>query len=192
METSLHALKEWAVICAALDRGLQTITLRKGGIEEEEGRFVARYSDFLLYPTLEHQKNQAIKAEQLSLFETAQVSTSPERRLVFHLWVHCHRVLAIRSEKTAEKLAAFTVWTAETLVKRFHLYPDKPLLLLILRAYHLNAPLILPEDPSYAGCRSWVPLVNATLDPSQIGPPVLSDSAFRQTTREVEAMVDLG
>jgi len=49
-----HALKEWAVAVDALEQGKTIMLLRKGGIHEQGGRFVAQ-NQILLYPTHEHQ-----------------------------------------------------------------------------------------------------------------------------------------
>jgi len=185
--SELYALKEWAVICAAIDQGLQTITLRKGGIEEEEGQFVPRHLEFLLYPTFEHQNSADIQPQQLALFNNSKPGAHPGR-VVFNLWATCERVVEVASRETAKALAVFTLWTPEALVKRFNLYPAKPLLLLLLRAYRLNTPVIAPEDPSYAGCRSWVPLVDLSLPPEIIGAPVLPDRIFHQTAQKIEAI----
>lgn len=184
----LYALKEWAVICAALDRGLQIITLRKGGIEEEEGQFALRYPQFLLYPTFEHQNSADIQSQQLTLLENSKQGAN-SLQIIFNLWAKCERVVPVTSKEMAKALAGFTIWTSEALAKRFELYPTKPLLLLFLRAYHLNTPLIAPENPSYAGCRSWVPLVDLALPAGIIGPPVLPDNVFHQTAQEIDAIV---
>lgn len=58
-----HAFKEWAVVCAALERGQQTIILRKGGIREEAGRFTVETPEFFLMPTYEHQNSELLKTE---------------------------------------------------------------------------------------------------------------------------------
>jgi hypothetical protein len=105
-----------------------------------------------------------IQPQQLNFFKNSKPG-APPGRIVFNLWATCERVIQIASQETAKALATFTLWTPEALVKRFNLYPAKPLLLLLLRAYHLNTPLIVAEDPSYEGCRSWVPLVDLTLPP---------------------------
>ena len=57
------ALKEWAIICKALEDGRQTLLLRKGGILEYRKGFEVKHSEFLLYPTFEHQSMNSIKTE---------------------------------------------------------------------------------------------------------------------------------
>src|SRR5215211_5815003 len=57
------ALKEWAIICKALEDGRQILLLRKGGIMEYRKGFEVKHNEFLLYPTFEHQSMESIKAE---------------------------------------------------------------------------------------------------------------------------------
>src|SRR6188472_2307864 len=57
------ALKEWAIICKALEEGKQILLLRKGGIMEYRKGFEVKHNEFLLYPTFEHQSIESIKAE---------------------------------------------------------------------------------------------------------------------------------
>src|SRR5215217_3754225 len=50
------AFKEWAVTVRALAEGEQLITLRKGGIREENKHFEIEHDRFFLYPTFDHQQ----------------------------------------------------------------------------------------------------------------------------------------
>ncbi len=183
------ALKEWQVVCAALGQGLQTITLRKGGIEEEQGEFRPRFPKFLLYPTREHQTAAAIQPSYRHLLEHNSPQPPEPGKLCFDLWATFERGYPILSRKTALALARFTVWTPDALSKRFDLYPEKPMILMILRVHKLPHPLIISEDPSYAGCRSWVPLVNFRPSPDLTGPPVLDHERFTKTTVEIEHVI---
>ena len=48
------ALKEWAVTVRALAEGEQLITLRKGGLREDNKHFEIEHDRFFLYPTFDH------------------------------------------------------------------------------------------------------------------------------------------
>ena len=48
--------KEWALVCAALEQGRQSILLRKGGIAEGRTRFSFQYREFFLFPTWFHEQ----------------------------------------------------------------------------------------------------------------------------------------
>src|SRR5215210_3989533 len=50
------AFKEWAIVCAALGRGEQSIILRKGGIAEGRDGFSFKHPEFYLFPTLFHEQ----------------------------------------------------------------------------------------------------------------------------------------
>ena len=68
------AFKEWAVICAALAAGRQSVILRKGGIAEESGLFRPEHPEFLLYPTYFHEHRGGVKPEFDSLFAAAEAA----------------------------------------------------------------------------------------------------------------------
>ena len=55
------AFKEWAVTVRALAEGEQLVTLRKGGIREENKHFELEHEQFFLYPTFDHQRNDLVR-----------------------------------------------------------------------------------------------------------------------------------
>ena len=55
------AFKEWAVTVRALAEGEQLLTLRKGGIREENKHFELEHERFFLYPTFDHQQNNLVR-----------------------------------------------------------------------------------------------------------------------------------
>ena len=55
------AFKEWAVTVRALAEGEQLVTLRKGGIREENKHFELEHERFFLYPTFDHQRNDLVR-----------------------------------------------------------------------------------------------------------------------------------
>ncbi len=55
------AFKEWAVTVRALSEGEQLITLRKGGIQEDNKHFELEHDRFFLYPTFDHQRNDLVR-----------------------------------------------------------------------------------------------------------------------------------
>ena len=72
------ALKEWAIVCKALEEGKQILLLRKGGIMEYKQGFEVRHEKFLLYPTYEHQSKHLIRQEYVENFETV-LQNAPEK-----------------------------------------------------------------------------------------------------------------
>jgi hypothetical protein len=57
----IGALKEWAIICRALEDGNQVLLFRKGGIMEFRKGFELKHKNFLLFPTFEHQSMESIR-----------------------------------------------------------------------------------------------------------------------------------
>src|SRR5919205_975117 len=55
------AFKEWAVTVRALAEGEQLVTLRKGGIREENRHFEIEHDRFFLYPTFDHQQGNLVR-----------------------------------------------------------------------------------------------------------------------------------
>src|SRR5437660_10113016 len=63
------ALKEWAVVCRALEQGRQILLLRKGGIYESAGEFEIEHRQFLLFPTYLHQNLKMLKPDAQQGFD---------------------------------------------------------------------------------------------------------------------------
>ncbi len=57
------ALKEWAIVCKAIEDGKQVLLFRKGGIMEYRNGFELKHKNFFLFPTFEHQSIDSIRNE---------------------------------------------------------------------------------------------------------------------------------
>src|SRR3954453_990960 len=57
------ALKEWAIVCKAIEDGKQVLLFRKGGIMEYRNGFELKHKVFFLFPTFEHQSIDSIQNE---------------------------------------------------------------------------------------------------------------------------------
>ena len=71
----MAALKEWAVVCKALEEGRQILLLRKGGIMEYRQGFKVKHNKFLLFPTFEHQSKESIQPNYLSMLYSVLQNT---------------------------------------------------------------------------------------------------------------------
>lgn len=166
-ESAAVAYKEWAGVCRALERGDQTILLRKGGIAEIGGEFRPEHAAFWLYPTNLHEAQQGLRDQGIPTQreEHADVVRMDALAIVRSVtWVDRLDIVA--------ELAPFHVWTEETILKRFA-YRSPGLWVLGVRVYRRLEPLEVPILPEHAGCRTWV-----TLDPAPAASrliPVLSD-----------------
>ena len=75
------AIKEWAVTVRALAEGEQLLTLRKGGIREENKHFEIEHDRFFLYPTFDHQRNDLVRQSHVPELDRAlEEGVWPERR----------------------------------------------------------------------------------------------------------------
>ena len=75
------AFKEWAVTVRALAEGEQLVTLRKGGIREENRHFEIEHDRFFLYPTFDHQRNDLFaRSHQPELGRALEEGVWPDGR----------------------------------------------------------------------------------------------------------------
>ena len=80
------ALKEWAVVCRALEQGRQSVLLRKGGIVEETRDFALVEHRFLLFPTYEHQDENSVQEPYRSWFRETLDAQPPSDVVRISSW----------------------------------------------------------------------------------------------------------
>lgn len=178
------ALKEWAVVCAAVARGRQIILLRKGGISEVAGGFDVEHRQFLLFPTYLHQNRDMLKPTEQADFvpsaaEPAQVRLSAAAEVT--------DIVKMPSRAAMDALDDRHIWTPPLIDMRYNYRPKNPLFLLLVRAYRLDEAVVIDNTPQYAGCKSWVPLGREIA----VGraTPALSDEQYRQARAEIRARI---
>ncbi len=170
------ALKEWAPIVRALDRGRQTLLLRKGGIHEKE--LVPTHREFFFFPTYVHPMVQGVVgADPLDLAEA-----SPGF-LEIHNYAQVEGVFWLDRFELLSSLQPFHIWTPETVHRRFF-YKRPGLYLFLLRVYRLPQKVRLPMSKRYGGCRSWVKLEREL--PTLGAVPVLDPEAFALQMERVQ------
>src|SRR6476619_7415983 len=94
--TNRFAFKEWAVTCAALAAGRQSLLVRKGGIHERGGRFDVEHDEFWLFPTRFHQNRAEIRDEAAAFLESAAGSAPPAGVVRLSLYAVIEGVVEIR------------------------------------------------------------------------------------------------
>jgi hypothetical protein len=181
-----HAFKDWAVICKALAEGKQALILRKGGIAEPGADFVLQASRFWLYPTYVHQQQSGIKPEALPLLEAAEAEKPPAGIIRLTHFVEVPGVYQVRELFAALVLNHLHLWSEETVRKRFE-YRHPGIAVLPARVYRSTQAVEIPEDPQYAGCKSWVELDRELSTEGAV--PVLQDEAFREVLRSLDALL---
>jgi hypothetical protein len=165
------ALQEWAAICDRLGAGQQILTVRKGGIHERGGGlFALEYARFALLPTYLHQD-----ASRLHPGTPVPVDPSPGVHRIA-VWAEATEIWKVTDRRLLDGIADDLPWTAAELDARFA-YKGQPVLFVIaLRVHRLPTVLEIPDHPSYAGCRSWIPL-QTPVDPNG-SVPVVDDATF--------------
>lgn len=151
------AFKEWAVICAALSRGRQSLILRKGGIHEDRAGFRVEHDQFWLFPTNFHQTADDLNASHHDLWEETQQMLPAEDQISLQCYVVVEQTIEILNESQLPNLSGLHAWSDKVLHDRFH-YKRPGLFALLVRTYQLPAEIKLPNSPHFAGCRSWVDL----------------------------------
>lgn len=169
------ALKEWAIICKALEDGKQMLLLRKGGIMEYRKGFEVKHNEFLLYPTFEHQSIESIKAEYKEkikeISEEHNISYYNNNRkkidkndnnfntasnIIIKLLAKVEDVIEISDKFTISELRDYHIWSDEYVTMRMNYNPSKPMNVLLLRIYKIRKPLIVDINDKWAGCKSWI------------------------------------
>lgn len=174
-------LKEWALVCMALEQGRQAVLLRKGGIYEAAGEFELEYREFVLLPTYLHQKAQYVKPPWRSHIPV--VSSEPDA-IVVNSWARVHQIFHVPNRVALEALDQLYLWDKPLLDMRFNYRPDSPLYLILLETFLLPRPATIANHPAYAGCKSWVPLQNQ-LD-IRGSEPVLKLAQLQQLSNRIQ------
>jgi hypothetical protein len=171
------AFKEWAVICDALGSGRQTLILRKGGIHEGRDGFRVAHPEFWLFPTYLHESEGSERVIEAARGDLARVSADrPEPGwLRIGLYAVVTDVHEVRDQTTLPRLAGTHIWSERSVDEKFH-YRQPGLFALTVRIYRREEPLLIPESPHFAGCRSWVDLPQPF--PTAGLHAVLDESAF--------------
>jgi hypothetical protein len=189
METANRiAFKEWAVICAALERRGQIVILRKGGIHEGRQGFRVAYPEFWLFPTYLHQDARGLVSEARPLLDEVAAQQPTEETVRLEHYAVVKRVFHLAHEWQLNLLAEHHLWSPQTVRERF-IYREPGLFLLLVRVYKTQPALELASSPYFAGCRSWIelpqPLATAGCR------PVLADEEFARREQALVAALEL-
>lgn len=181
------ALKEWATVLEAMARGEQTVLIRKGGLIEPGRGFALAANTFLLYPTFEHQAVNYLRPSYRGYFEEAVGLRPSEGHVRMNLFGVAVSSAEVRDPSIVERLSAFHIYNQEFVSQRLKWQPEQPLVIVVVRAFHLVSPVILPVVPRYAGCTSWVALDSPIrLEGAQ---PALDEAVFHQRARDITALL---
>ena len=184
------ALQEWAALCQALGDGRLLLTVRKGGIHERGGGlFKPEHERFALLPTHLHQDLARVQTAFVGDVQATKVPPE-DGQLHIGLWAEVACVWKVTDLDALQGLGPELLWTPQELATRFA-YRNEPWLhVLALRVMRLPAPLALPDDPAYAGCRSWIPLKQPIDVTDSV--PVLSTGYFETRLDRIATVLSPG
>jgi hypothetical protein len=158
------AFKEWALVCLALERGLQSMILRKGGIAEGKGGFGFDHAEFYLFPTRFHGQSGKVRIPDAVL-----PPHDPERVTISHA-VTLEWAGRVADRGAVQRLEPLHVLDQSVVSDRFVYDTGAGSLggaginVALVRVFRLERPVVLPMEKSFGGCRSWieVPLASAS------------------------------
>jgi hypothetical protein len=177
--TTVPAFKEWAVIVDALLEGEQIVDVRKGGIREAGRHFALRATRCWLYPTVEHQRSELLKAAYRHRVELTTAAAPPDGEIRIDGWADVVGVAKLTRAEELDALDSKLIWSADYAASRLNWKKRDPLWVLVLRAHRLAEPVTVPMRDEYRGCSSWVDLAGLPADPASLASvPALSDVAF--------------
>lgn len=194
------ALKEWAVVCKALEEGRQTILLRKGGIMEYREGFELKHDKFLLFPTFEHQSKDSIKQDYYEKFDELILENNTAKEYVdLSLFGNVIDVKEIKDKDILKKLYTYHIWNERYVDFRMNYNPTKPMSVLFLRIYKIKEPVKVNIKKEWAGCKSWInmdgdissTMINKSfkqLDENLLK-PVIDDLTFNRLVNEINGVI---
>ena len=184
---SVPAFKEWAVIVRALLAGEQILDVRKGGLREDGRHFAVRAPTCWLYPTVEHQREDLLKPAYRRWIHETEAAAPPPDQVRIDGWAEIVAAATVTEPDELAQLDSKLIWTLDYASSRLSWKRRDPLWVLALRAYRLSEPLVVPFEPEYRGCTSWVDVHGLPADPSSLAAePALSDESFAARRKLVE------
>lgn len=158
-EYSNNALKEWAIVCEAIQRGRQQLLFRTGGIEEAANGFELKHNSFWLFPTKFHQTTELVTDEfAKGVASDKKLShTEIDNEIPFHVFCQIAEIFYVDTFEKLESLQEFHVLKPEVLRQRFD-YRTPGLYVLVIQPAILPVPVSIRHANHYDGCKSWVEL----------------------------------
>lgn len=156
------ALKEWAAVVHALLEGRQTVLLRKGGIHEKRFQIpegtAAVSAPVVLFPTVAHSHAERVRPAHHDLLAHGQADVR-EGSFMVRCGITLFDVVAVTRPGGLDQILDTHIWTSASVqADRVAFRPKVPLQALVVRAFALPRPVLLPRDEAHAGCKSWLDL----------------------------------
>lgn len=212
------ALKEWAIVCRALEDGRQVLLLRKGGIMEYRQGFEVKHSTFFLYPTFEHQSKESIQADYAEKFDMLMHEQPSYNKNTITCYARAVAVKQITDGSLLPRLQKYHIWNNSYVDVRLNYNPKRPINVVLLRVYKLDKPIEVEVKSEWLGCKSWIPIKSSPfqlqsishIEEQQLQPdpeyrnnfvncsnvihynahPVLEDLKFKKVVAEIEEILE--
>lgn len=181
-------MKEWAVVCLALEEGRQSVLMRKGGIIEETRDFSLVERRFLMYPTFEHQDLDSVQEPYRAWFAETLDKRPPDDVVRISSWAEVTDLFLTHELDAVLRLSDLYAWSDEYMRMRMAYKPRKPMNVVVVRTSKLTEPVDVPVLEHFAGCKSWVPLERAI--PLEGSAPALSDAEHAERVAQVSSALD--
>lgn len=183
----MQALKEWAVVCKALEEGRQTVLLRKGGILEfRQGFEVKKHERFLLFPTYEHQAKEHLQQDYAGRLDAVLKEQPPAGTNLLTGYAEARLVREVSDTSVLKRLEKYHIWNESYVNARMAYNPKKPMSVILVRVYNLPSPIEIGTKEEWAGCKSWIPV---DLEATGAGRPAVDDETFERISKQVAAEV---
>ena len=198
------AFKEWAVTVRALAEGEQLLTLRKGGIREENKHFELEHERFFLYPTFDHQRNDLVREShhpelRRALEEGVWPDEEPPPRALLQdggipqpdrvrirAWAEVADHFTTDDPRIVDALSPVPRLDAGLRAASACAGSGRhPLHVLLLRVHRIPRPVTVRVRDEYHGCRSWVEIDR---DLPFEGTPVMADEEFDRAAAAIRAI----
>jgi len=161
------ALKEWAIVCKALEDGRQVLLLRKGGIMEYRQGFEIKHHDFFLYPTFEHQSKEFIQSDYANNLDILLQNAPKTGINRITSYAHVVAVKQVSDKLVLQRLHKYHIWNDQYVNVRMNYNAKRPMHVILLRVFKLNNPIELDVKSEWSGCKSWIPIESSFASPYQ-------------------------
>jgi hypothetical protein len=194
--------KEWAFVCDALTRGVQSLILRKGGIHEGRGGFEFKHPAFFLFPTWFHTQGARLRwvppaasqpgySSDSGYDPATQTFSAEESRTIVDIDGFCtlDQVWRVTDWEKVVALSDLHIWNAEVVQERFAYDEESCLHIALVRAWRLQTRWTFPYERRFGGCRSWVDLPAEGLAGLHQAVPAMDEDAWQATAAEVRSIL---
>ncbi len=182
----MQALKEWAVVCRALEEGRQILLLRKGGILEYRQGFKVKHDRFLLFPTYEHQSRDYLQDDYSTKLDEVLKDQPAIGTNKITSYAESIEVKEITDRIALRMFTNYHIWNESYINTRMDYNPTKPMSIILVRVFKLDEPILIDNRPEWNGCRSWIPV-----DIDVSGRSVMNEEQFNKKASEVKKVLSV-